>query len=499
MTKRNILIVIILMTALNGFAQFKISGRVQNFKGVDSLTLNIPFVYGNYHENDIKIAINNNGKFLSKIPISTQQFATLTYKGTMTTLLLSPGKSLSVFIDSTGKLQQFSGTAGEENQLLYEAKLNEAPFFLQGDYNHNSYAQLSAADMQEKVVKPWFKMRDESIRRIQASKISHMDRKLISSEIYYQAYGELNYFTHGIIHGNKELVNEFVSANYDSLKTDPAVFPAGPWYYYFAESYLNYLDDKIFAAYGVTDARSKEPFRNIYHISLDSALALVKQNGGSYIRWYLFKQYFNKKVGEQYLAQNILTVCFNKDISHVKPLMLEFKTNFPNSTYTRILQKKVNELEQISKQNEHLKNINVFADYKKVTSIYEVVNTFRGKVIYLDIWGTWCGPCKRELTYNPRLKQRFKGKDIVFVYLDMDEEEKDSDWKRFIHLNGITGIHLRKSQAEIQKIWEELLPGKKEHLYPSYFIFDKNGKLAQADAKQPSDGDKLYTELEKYL
>ena len=87
----------------------------------------------------------------------------------------------------------------------------------------------------------------------------------------------------------------------------------------------------------------------------------------------------------------------------------------------------------------------------------------------------------------------------MFVYLDMDPDEKDADWKKFIHLNGITGTHLRKSNVEIQQFWEELLPGKKEQLYPSYFIFNKTGKLVQADTKHPSDGEELYTEIEKYL
>ena len=499
MKKITIILFIIFLGSQCTFAQFKISGQVQRFKGVDSLTLNIPFIYGYYNENDLKIPIDGTGKFNFTVPVKLQKFATLRYKNKTSTLLLSKGKSLSLLMDSTGAITNFGGNAAEENKMLYHADLNGIPFFLQGDYKNNPYAKLSLSELQEKLVKPWFRMRDESIARVHKSALNQNYKQLIESEIYYQAYNQINYFARGVMPADKNLVSEFIIRNFDGLQPEPKIFPAGPWYYQFVETYISYLDSKIFIQYAPTDVRSKEAFRKVYHLELDSAFAVVKRNGKSYIHWYLMKQYFSKSVAEQYLAQIIWKECGEKDISHVTPLMNDFKSNFPNSSYMAVLQRKVNTLELFGKQNEQLKNIDVFAGYDKIKSIYEVVNAFKGKVIYLDVWGTWCGPCKRELSYNPRLKQRFKDKDVVFVYLDMDPDEKDADWKKFIHLNGITGTHLRKSNAEIQQFWEELLPGKKEQLYPSYFIFDKTGKLVQADTKQPSDGEKLYTAIEKYL
>lgn len=228
-------------------------------------------------------------------------------------------------------------------------------------------------------------------------------------------------------------------------------------------------------------------------------MKLVKDYGSCYIRWILYKQYFKSSVAEQYLAQAIWKECREKDFSHIKPLMSEFEKNFPSSRYMTALRNKVAIIEDFNKQNLNLKNIEVFNGYEKASSIYDVINTLKGKVIYLDVWGTWCGPCKKELLHSPALKQHFKDKNIVFVYLDMDEDDRDADWKKFIRLNGVTGIHLRKSRADIEKFWDELLPAGHDRFYPCYFIFDKTGKLVQADTKQPSDGPALYTELEKYL
>ncbi|MGN6398436.1 MAG: TlpA family protein disulfide reductase [Mucilaginibacter sp.] len=494
-----ITLAVILLTTLSSTAQFKLSGRIQNFKGTDSIVLNIPFIYGYYHENDIKIPISQYGYFNYTATIKEQKFVNFQYKDAFITLLLRPGKALSITIDSVGKMINMKGTAAPENQALYDARLNEIPFFLKYDNRNNPYAKMRFEELKEKLVKPWFIVRDKKIARVNAFKLPSADKKLIVSEINYQAHVQLNSFAFGVVYKDKQLVNKIIAINYDGVDLSPVVYPAGPFYAYFADGYINYANNKIFAEYGPADERSKAPFFNVYHISLDSAMSLSKSYDNKYIYWLLAKQYFKKEIAEQYLAQNIWSECRDKDISHIKPLMNEFEANFPQSTYLNLLRAKVNQIELLNSESEKLKNIDIFSGYEKINSIYDVINVFKGKVIYLDVWGTWCGPCKEELLYGPALKQHFKDKDIVFVYLDMDENDRDADWKKFIKLNGITGVHLRKSRADIDKFWEELLPAGHDRFYPCYFIFDKTGKLVQADTKRPSEGSKLYAELEKYF
>lgn len=490
---------VILLTALESTAQFKLSGRIQNIKGQDSIVLNIPFIYGFYPENDIKIPVKTGGSFSYTADVKEQRFVSFQYKSSSFTLLLRPGKALSLTLDSAGKVIQMTGNAAAENQALYHARLNEIPFFLKDENKNNPFAKMSFDELQEKLVKPWFAERDKKLRAVVASNLPVNEKKLIESEIKYNALIQLNYFAHGIIYADKKLINKFINANFQGIKHDPDFLPPGPLYYYFTESYINYMDGKIFSEYAPTDTRSHAPFYQIYHISLDSAMKLVKDYGSCYIRWIFYKQYFKSSVAEQYLAQAIWKECREKDFSHIKPLMSEFEKNFPSSRYMTALRNKVAIIEDFNKQNLNLKNIEVFNGYEKASSIYDVINTLKGKVIYLDVWGTWCGPCKKELLHSPALKQHFKDKNIVFVYLDMDEDDRDADWKKFIRLNGVTGIHLRKSRADIEKFWDELLPAGHDRFYPCYFIFDKTGKLVQADTKQPSDGPALYTELEKYL
>lgn len=57
----------------------------------------------------------------------------------------------------------------------------------------------------------------------------------------------------------------------------------------------------------------------------------------------------------------------------------------------------------------------------------EILNTYKGKIVYLDVWGVWCTPCKQQMQYVPFVKQAMKGKDVVFLYLA--NNSPDVSWK----------------------------------------------------------------------
>ena len=55
------------------------------------------------------------------------------------------------------------------------------------------------------------------------------------------------------------------------------------------------------------------------------------------------------------------------------------------------------------------------------TSFDDIIAKYEGKVIYLDFWASWCGPCKKEKPYSHKLQEAFQGKDVVFVYFSSDK------------------------------------------------------------------------------
>ena len=118
------------------------------------------------------------------------------------------------------------------------------------------------------------------------------------------------------------------------------------------------------------------------------------------------------------------------------------------------------------------------------------LSDFKGKVVYLDIWATWCGPCLKEIPYLERLKEKFRNKDIEMITISIDT--KIDVWLAKVAAMKMQGIQLIDSNgSENSKIAKDY----KVHGVPHYVLIDKNGRIASASAPRPS----MEAEVEKQI
>jgi peroxiredoxin len=92
-----------------------------------------------------------------------------------------------------------------------------------------------------------------------------------------------------------------------------------------------------------------------------------------------------------------------------------------------------------------------------------------GKVVFLNFWATWCGPCKEEMPSIETLHQKFKQKDFVFLTISVDYEGK-KPVKEFIERKRYTFPVLLDPKCEILDVY-------KVTRIPTTFIIDKNRKI----------------------
>nr|WP_262496597.1 thioredoxin-like domain-containing protein [Nonlabens ulvanivorans] len=98
-----------------------------------------------------------------------------------------------------------------------------------------------------------------------------------------------------------------------------------------------------------------------------------------------------------------------------------------------------------------------------------------GKVIYIDNWATWCGPCKSEFkNASPALHEKFKD-DVEFVYLC--HQSKETGYLPSISKFKIAGKHYFLKEDQSRPIFKQInLEG-----FPTYTIINKNGDIVLSD------------------
>ena len=142
----------------------------------------------------------------------------------------------------------------------------------------------------------------------------------------------------------------------------------------------------------------------------------------------------------------------------------------------------------VEKQNNHylaienhefdklvLKSSDNLADLSEGEALLKkLVEPYKGKFVLLDIWGTWCGPCKEALSHSTEEYARLKDYDIQYLYLA--NQSPQNSWENVIKEYNVSGpnvAHYNLPQEQQSAIERHL----DVHSFPTYKLFDRNGNL----------------------
>lgn len=114
----------------------------------------------------------------------------------------------------------------------------------------------------------------------------------------------------------------------------------------------------------------------------------------------------------------------------------------------------------------------------------DVKSRHKGKVIYVDFWASWCGPCREAMPASADLRKVLKGKDVVFVYLSIDGSIKP--WQRASEAEKLGNY--AENYLIVNSQTSDFLKQNKLSEIPRYMIFDKTGRLTHANAPRVESG-----------
>lgn len=272
-----------------------------------------------------------------------------------------------------------------------------------------------------------------------------------------------------------------------------------------ANRYLrHYMDQQVREIFMQWHEKGKDDslITKSFLLPLDSLKNLASKYGETYLSKPYAKQRLPRYAYERFLGNELFEHVTQNELLIARAIHKEFLVNFPTSKLLTSCNNKMAEIESELVKNAENPDLVFLKNSGEINSLKELLAPYNGKVVYLDIWGTWCGPCIEEMTRHTKpLKEHFRNRnDLVYLYLAMDEDTDNEKWKQFVLLNTVSGYHLRKNNTGIAPFWEELQkPEVSSQLYPTYVIFDRTGKIVAAPAKRPSDTTELYTKMEEIL
>lgn len=175
----------------------------------------------------------------------------------------------------------------------------------------------------------------------------------------------------------------------------------------------------------------------------------------------------------------------------IRPLLPEFRAHNRDSTIARALRQAVRSHLALASGQPAPGFTLLDASGKKVA-----LADFRGKVVYLDFWATWCAPCLAEMPASLELRQKFAGRDVVFLYVSLDS--KAADWQKYLAAKQIVGLNA--VQLHDGGAFDGPAPRAfNVQSIPSYWLIGRDGRILANPAPRPSTSPVIDNALEAAL
>ena len=125
-----------------------------------------------------------------------------------------------------------------------------------------------------------------------------------------------------------------------------------------------------------------------------------------------------------------------------------------------------------------------FIDYENYAGGTTSLDDLKGKYVYIDVWATWCGPCKAEIPFLKEVESKYHdNQNISFVSISVDQAKDHDKWKAMVKEKELTGIQLIAENAFRSSFIESYrIIG-----IPQFLLIGPDGNIVNRNAPRPSN------------
>lgn len=111
------------------------------------------------------------------------------------------------------------------------------------------------------------------------------------------------------------------------------------------------------------------------------------------------------------------------------------------------------------------------------------LSDFIGSVVYVDVWATWCGPCRAEMPFLHDLEAEYSDKNVTFIGVSVDEEKNRQVWLDMMEEKDMQGVQIFADG------WSQITKDYAINGIPRFMLFDTEGNVSNLNADRPSSDD----------
>ena len=467
-----------MLLTLSAHAQtIKISGQLAEWKtGTEIHLTNIAQV-------DIPVKVTANGYFHAYFPQLKKGVYNLTGVGF---IYLEPGYSLQVKPDKIEHTYKFAGRGALENNLMFNCRKQLKKYFAMNNNSFSSKTYMIGVDTFLNKLGEYKKHIYDQINKSSSMFYKHIAQKDIDFYCLQNLYNYRLYY--GVDSAKQEAFYKLLSSGKTNSKDLNSAY-AAIHNRTLSSKQKQIFDSLCYKSWNMNDSVlfiNSEIYResvsnkitNLMYTDFRADFAAGKDQ--SLIKlWVVQKDINNKFISDYYIYQftgDMITM--GKDSILKDSVYRSFLGGNYNQAYKANITQLYNNYIYMSS-----KNVAPDFNYVNVDGRTVSLSSLRGKYVYIDVWATWCGPCKKEIPFLSAIEDEYRTRKIQFISLSVDVNKDINKWKEYVKSNQLKGIQLIADKD----FNSDFIKKFNINSIPRFILIDPEGKIVSGDAKRPSD------------